>query len=85
MTAFFLKIKDPYFLITVSVVLTVVSAAGAAIAAESVAGAAAGAGAGAAIVVSVVSVFSVDSLLPQEATKRPIARANMLNFTNFMT
>lgn len=79
-----MRFGNPYFLV-VSITL-VVSAAGAAIAVESVvAGAAAGAGAGAAIVVSVVSVLSVDSLLPQEATKRPIARANMLNFTNFMT
>jgi hypothetical protein len=46
-----------------------------------------GAGAAGAIsVVAVVSVVSsVVSLLPQEATNRPIARARIPIFTNFMT
>lgn len=49
-------------------------------------GAGVASGAGAAIVVeSVVVVSSLFSLLPQEATKRPIERAKMLSFTNFMT
>jgi hypothetical protein len=73
-----------YFFIVVES-LCIVSAGAAIIAAESVA-AGAGVVAGAAIVavVSVAVVSSVE-LLPQEATKRPIVRAKMLNFTNFMT
>jgi hypothetical protein len=45
-----------------------------------------GAGVASGIIVAVsVVVVSSSVVLPQEATKTPIARARMLNFTNFMT
>src|SRR5205814_1898311 len=74
--------------VLVSVALTAVSAglAGAAVIVS--AGAGAGAGAAASVVVvevAVESVFAASPLpLPQEATKRPIERANTLNLTNFI-
>jgi hypothetical protein len=56
---------------------------------ESTGAAGAGSAAGASVVV--VVVVSVDSVaaslvpLPHDATKRPIVRANTLNFTSFIT
>jgi small-conductance mechanosensitive channel len=67
--------------LVVSIIL-VVSIAGAAAGAAVVSGA----GAGVAVIVadeSVVDVVLV-SLLPQDATKRPIERATIDNFTNFI-
>ena len=81
---FFTTLKYWNYLVSVVVVVSVVVA----VESTGAAGAASGA-AGASVVVVVVSVVAevsvVASPLPHDATKRPIVRANTLNFTNFIT
>jgi len=68
----------------VSAAFIVVSAGAAGAAFIVSAGAGAGEAAGAVVDVESVALVELLLLLPQEATKRPIERARIPNFTNFI-